>query len=437
MLKIKETIIWRSAPEVGFIALLIIFIGYLIDNNDPLLMHYQFNALMLCLAVVTLYYGIYMGIFMWGIFTVFLFITDSTNPLLKPFLLEKLFFVILFGLFFYNYKKSLRYLKLHNDYLKTRLKEFNSSFFTLKISHDKLESTYISQPTSLQYVLSDLLNRSDHNSIKDSAIDLLNVLEKIFMVKKSMIWEVTDGKLIKLIASNGEVNKTIDRKDKLLEDALLYKNSMYLKDLKDKEQTKYIVVVPYLNDQDEITSVLIIEEIPFLFYKEDVIIKINVIFNYMSMESEKRSLVEKDYIKENQNIENESQNIIDFKSEVIRLKKIKKMFDIDSRIYVLQTKNPYLHELITDYFYKNNNLKVLNQYISIQCEKNYFHFIIFPFTLNSTMSMLTKEFDEIIKILQDTLEKQLGKEAYQDVLTKSIAIEYIDKVWKGFNCVER
>jgi hypothetical protein len=51
--------------------------------------------------------------------------------------------------------------------------------------------------------------------------------------------------------------------------------------------------------------------------------------------------------------------------------------------------------------------------------------------------MLTKEFDEIIKILQDTLEKQLGKEAYQDVLTKSIAIEYIDKVWKGFNCVER
>ena len=437
MLKIKETIIWRSAPEVVFIALLIIFIGYLIDNNDPLLMHYQFNALMLCLAVVTLYYGIYMGIFMWGIFTVFLFITDSANPLLKPFLLEKLFFVILFGLFFYNYKKSLRYLKLHNDYLKTRLKEFNSSFFTLKISHDKLESTYISQPTSLQYVLSDLLNKSNHNSLKDSTVNLLNVLEKIFMVKKSMVWEVSDGKVVQLIASNGEVNKTIDKEDKLLEDALLYKRTMYLKDLKDKEQTKYIVVVPYLNDQDEVTSVLIIEEIPFLFYKEDVIIKVNVIFNYMWMESEKRSLVEKTYIKNNQNIENESQNIIDFKSEVLRLQKIKKMFDIDSRIYVLQTKSHYLHESITDYFYKNSNLKILNQYISIQCEESYFHFIVFPFTLSSTMTMLTKEFEEMIETLQDTLEKQIGKEAYQDILSKSIAIEYMDQVWKGFDCVER
>ena len=437
MLKIKKTNIWRSAPEVGFIALLIIFIGYLIDNNDPLLMHYQFNALMLCLAVVTLYYGIYMGIFMWGIFTVFLFITDNENPLLKPFLLEKLFFVILFGLFFYNYKKSLKYLKLHNNYLKTRLHEFNSSFFTLKISHDKLESTYISQPTSLQYVLSDLLNKSNHNSIKDSAINLLNILEKIFMVKTSMIWEVNNGKLVKLISSNGKVTQTIDRKDKLLEEALLYKKSMYLKDLEDKEQTRYIVVIPYLNYNDEVTSVLIIEEIPFLFYKEDVIIKINVIFNYLWMESEKRSLVEKDYIKENQNIENESQNIIDFKSEIIRLKKIKTMFNIESRIYILQTKSPYLHESITDYFYKNNNLKVLNQYISIQCEENYFHFIIFPFTLASTMSMLTKEFDETIETLQNKLKEQIGKEAYLDVQTKSISIEYIDEIWKGFDCVER
>ena len=437
MIKIKNNILWRNAPEVGIITLLLIFIGYLIDHKDPLLMHYQFNAVILCLAVVTLYYGIYMGIFMWGIFTTFLFIVDCNNPLLKPFLLEKLFFVILFGLFFYNYKKSLRHLKQHNNYLKTRLKEFNSSFFTLKMSHDKLESTYISQPTSLQYLLSDLLNKSSRNSIEDNAHNVLNILEKNFMVKKSMIWEVKSEKAVELIASNGEENQKLDETDKLFEEALLYKKSMYLKDLEDKEQTKYIVVIPYLNNQDEITSILVIEEIPFLFYKEEVIIKINVIFNYMLMESEKRSLVENIYKKANRNIKNESQNIIDFKAEVIRLQEIKNKFSIDSRIYVLETKSPYLHESISDYFYKNNNLKVLNQYISIQCKQTYFHFIIFPFTLASTINMLTKEFDEKIEALQYELEEQLGEEAYRDIQSKTIAIEYIDQIWKGFNCVER
>jgi len=437
MIKIKNNILWRNAPEVGIITLLLIFIGYLIDHKDPLLMHYQFNAVILCLAVVTLYYGIYMGIFMWGIFTTFLFIVDCNNPLLKPFLLEKLFFVILFGLFFYNYKKSLRHLKQHNNYLKTRLKEFNSSFFTLKMSHDKLESTYISQPTSLQYLLSDLLNKSSRNSIEDNAHNVLNILEKNFMVKKSMIWEVKSEKAVELIASNGEENQKLDETDKLFEEALLYKKSMYLKDLEDKEQTKYIVVIPYLNNQDEITSILVIEEIPFLFYKEEVIIKINVIFNYMLMESEKRSLVENIYKKANRNIKNESQNIIDFKAEVIRLQEIKNKFSIDSRIYVLETKSPYLHESISDYFYKNSNLKVLNQYISIQCKQTYFHFIIFPFTLASTINMLTKEFDEKIEALQYELEEQLGEEAYRDIQSKTIAIEYIDQIWKGFNCVER
>jgi hypothetical protein len=307
----------------------------------------------------------------------------------------------------------------------------------LKISHDKLESTYISQPTSLHYVLSDLLDKANHNSIEESATNLLKVLEKNFMVKKSMLCQVKCGEAVSLIASRGEVSGTIDMSDTLLEEALLYKKAMYLKDLKDKEQTKYIFVIPYLNDKEEVTTVLIIEDIPFLFYREDVIVKINVIFHYIWMESEKRALVEKAYREENKDIENETQDIIDFKSEVIRLQKIKNEFGIESRVYALKTESPYLHESISDYFYKDSTLKILNQYISIECKNNYFHFIIFPFTLASTMSTMTKEFDKMIEEFQENLEEHLGGDIYKMVQTKSVGIEYIDHLWKEYSCVER
>jgi hypothetical protein len=79
----------------------------------------------------------------------------------------------------------------------------------------------------------------------------------------------------------------------------------------------------------------------------------------------------------------------------------------------------------------------LNQYISIKCADTYFHFIIFPFTLASTVNMLTKEFEEMIEVLENDLKMHIGQEEYYHIHTKSVAIEYIDQIWKGSDCVER
>ena len=51
--------------EVVIITAIIASIGYFIDKKDPLLIHYHFSFLILWLAIITLFYGLSMGIVMW------------------------------------------------------------------------------------------------------------------------------------------------------------------------------------------------------------------------------------------------------------------------------------------------------------------------------------------------------------------------------------
>lgn len=57
--------------EVTLFTLTIAFVGYLVDHQDPLLIHYPFSFLVLWLAIVTLFYGLAMGLVMWIVFGLF------------------------------------------------------------------------------------------------------------------------------------------------------------------------------------------------------------------------------------------------------------------------------------------------------------------------------------------------------------------------------
>ena len=423
--------------EVGIFIVIIVGVGYIIDRSDPLLIHYKFNLVTLWLTIVTLYYGLRMGLLMWSVFLMILLYINQTDSTLLAYMFENLFFVALFGLFFHNYKKRVTYLSVSNKHLRHQLKELGNSFFTLKVSHDKLESTYISQPSSLRYVLSDLLDRIDYSSVQASGDTLLNVLEKFFMVKSSMLWEVKNSQLSSLLAAHGNIETNIDLKDSLIAEALEQKQAMYLKNLTDKEQTNYIFVVPFLDDSEEVITLLIIQEIPFLFYKEDSLLKINVMFQYLWTELEKRLIIENRREEKEQHSTKEGQDIIDFKSKVIHLQKIEKEFNIESRLYAIWTDSAYLHESISEYFYKNKCLTPLDHYLPIKCKNHYLHFVILSFASSSKLYSFKKDFNMVVEKIEQELEPHLSQENYKKIATKSISIKYFDKLWEEYGCVDR
>jgi len=426
--------------EVIFFAIAIVGIGYYFDDKDALLIHYDFSFLILWLAIVTLFYGLAMGLVMWITFaglTTFLYLED---PIYITVLLENLAFVFLFGLFFSNLHSEIDKSKIQNRYFQLRLKELTSAFFTLKISHDKLESIYITQPASFRFVISEVLESCEHNTPELSAKNSLKVLKKFFAVNSAMIYRVNKGSLIRCFSSIGDIDIKVKKNDKLIEEALSKKRAIYLKDLEEKEQTVYIYAVPFLDKRHKVVALLIVKDIPFLFYNEDTLLKINVVFTYIWTEYKKRASLDRIESKKEENsvsvYENhERQDIVDFKLEVERLTNILNGFKIESRVYAISTDSEHINREIVEFFYLNEELEILDIYISLECNNKYIHFILFPFMSLSTMHQKAKNLDTRINIFEERLKAKLPKKELSFIDTKHVSVKDFSFLLEEYSCV--
>ncbi len=436
-----------QAFEVISFGLIIVAGGYFFDKSDPLLVHYEFSFLILWLAIITLFYGLNMGLLMWTNFAVVSFFTYKNDPVFTSVLLENLFFVFLFGLFFSNLHSEMDKYKVKTNYLQLRLKELTHAFFTLKISHDKLESIYIIQPASFRFVIAEILESSEHNVPTESAKNTLRVLKKFFAVNAAMIWRVKGNVPHHPFASIGDIDEKIDPNDKLIQESILQKRAVYLNDLENKEQTSYLYSIPFMDKRDKVVALLIIKEIPFLFYHEDTLLKINVVFNYIWTEYKKRASLDRivntkeAYIAlENEN--HERQDIVDFKLEVARLNNILNGFNIDSRIYVMSTNNKNLHLEIADFIYSNKILEILDQSIALECGENYVHFILIPFVSNPDMYQKSKELEYALenrlrmRKFDKALEEQLSLKDYESLKKKHTSVRNFNTLLEEFSCAK-
>jgi len=432
-----------QAFEVVLFAMVILGVGYYFDKKDILLIHYDFSFLILWLAIVTLFYGLAMGLVMWITFaglTTFLYLED---PIYITILLENLAFVFLFGLFFSNLHSEIDKSKIQNRYFQLRLKELTSAFFTLKISHDKLESIYITQPASFRFVISEVLESCEHNTPELSAKNSLKVLKKFFSVNSAMIYKVHHGSLGRCFSSIGDIDINVKKDDKLIKEVLSTKRAIYLKDLEEKEQTAYIYAVPFLDKRNKIVALLIVKDIPFLFYNEDTLLKINVVFTYIWTEYKKRASLNK--IESNREKESisiyenhEHQLIVDFKLEVARLINILDGFGIESRIYAISTESAKVDREIHDFIYLNEELDILDQHISLTCNNKYIHFILFPFMSLPSMYQKAKVLDKKlnkIEVFEEGLESNLSQKEFQNLQTKHLSVKNFSSLLEEYSCV--
>jgi len=426
--------------EVVLFTIALVAIGYYVDEKDVLLIHHDFSFLILWLAIVTLFYGLAMGLLMWitfGGITTFLY---GNDPVFATVLLENLAFVFLFGLFFSNLHSEIDRNEIKTKYLKLRLKELTSAFFTLKISHDKLESIYITQPASFRFVISEVLENCEHNTPELSAKNTLKVLKKFFSVNSAMIWRVENNKLKRSFFAIGEIDIHPRSNDKLIEEALSKKKAIYLKDLEDKEQTSYIYAVPFLDKREQVVALLIVKDIPFLFYNEDTLLKINVVFNYIWTEYKKRASIDRIESQRKEkcllgNEAHERQDIVDFKLEVARLTNILDGFNIDSRVYVISTKNDYLYREIKDFLYQNESLEVLDQYIDIKCGEQHIFLILFPFLSTPSIHRKAKDLTDELNTIEEELESQIVEKSDERVRKKHISVKNFNFLLEEYGCV--
>ncbi len=272
MLSISKYIF--SYVETIVITLAYICIGIYFFPKDPLILDSDIPFLSILLIIITLFNGSKHGVVSL-VLVGSIFYLDYHQDMLSLFLSHLLLVLILGQFYHYWYNKNEKSLQ-ESIFTTKRLKELSHAFYALKISHNILEKSYALKPQSLRASIKELENLYFKGKLNYE--DFLNLISKEFHLQGAVIAELKNG-TFKTLASNSKY-KTLNLKDLLVEKTLQSGEASYISQLEELENNLYLAVIPIKNEDDIITNLLAIENMPFLDFNQDTIINISIIFSY-------------------------------------------------------------------------------------------------------------------------------------------------------------
>ena len=282
MVDLKRFLKYRFL-EIFIFFLIYIFIGYFLNKNDPLLLNLKFSPLILLLLLITLFYGLIEGVFLWtfSIFTEFWLYKHLP-------IFENLWFLLLtlmVGFFKYRWQNYIERLEADRDFYKTEVDVMRKTLYLIKLSHDQLEFNYLTRPYSLRNLLKEIRSILLKNDLNIVLEYISTILVQNFRIYKAFLVEYHNNKFSPL-KGIGISSIVLDKENiEILKRAVDSGKIYYLpfKDLKTSfiynEIPKYLAILPV--ETDKKTYLLIIEDINFLFLNEDTLISIYVLLSYI------------------------------------------------------------------------------------------------------------------------------------------------------------
>ena len=263
-----------SYIETIVITLVYISIGIYFFPKDPLILHSDIPFLSILLIVITLFNGSKHGVVSL-VLVGSMFYLDYHQDMLSLFLSHLLLVLILGQFYHYWYNKNEK--SLHESaFTKKRLKELSHAFYALKISHNILEKSYALKPQSLRTSIKELESLYFKDELNYE--DFLNLISKEFHLQGVAIAELKNN-TFNTLASTSK-HKTLNLKDLLVEKTLQSGEASYINQVEDMKNNLYIAIIPIKNEDDIITNLLAIENMPFLEFNQNTIINIAIIFSY-------------------------------------------------------------------------------------------------------------------------------------------------------------
>lgn len=269
--------------EVFFLVLGLYLLGFYLNKEDPLFINSELNFLynLLPIALITLFYGMFVGLFYFAIFTALAYIlypSISYTYFISLFLL-----LLVFSEFWFYWNGKLKEAEIGYNYINQRLKELTTEFALLKLSHEQLEKAYISKPVSLKQLMwdirKDILAGADLYTALKKVFNLILVnydIEEAFLIEKFL------GKSHRLIVSTEDI-QDIDVEDPLIKTAIENQKITYISDLKESEISKYLAAIP-VSIEDEIFYIFVIKRMPFMKLNYETLLVINLLLYYVAME---------------------------------------------------------------------------------------------------------------------------------------------------------
>ncbi|ARG97992.1 hypothetical protein B6N58_10155 [Legionella micdadei] len=293
-------------------------------------------------------------------------------------------------------EKKIRYSEEISTYLQNRIQTTAHAYKVVLFAYQHLEHSLISNPVTLRSSLAELreLLAKGHDKLEPELMyRFLNILASHCGLEATAIFPVENNHVFaQPIASIGFV-KTPSQEDFLIRECIERQAITYIttQQILKEYWGNYLIVAPFLDQNNEVYALLVVQEMPFLKLNMDNLDSIDLFLNYFT---EGNCDVNADKI-----LEKFPDCHVDFANELQRLVKLEKNTKHDSALCAfLFLDNPHREEYI---YVIKNEIRGIDTYWETSKEGQKILLIIMPLSnrlaiesyKNRIVSLLLEKFN--------------------------------------------
>ncbi len=405
-----------SSLESFIITLLFLGIGYWIDSKDPALINSKLNVSLIIVSFITLFHGLMGGLI--SVFTISLilyywypkFAGEAFN---NEVFFQISLFALLLGEFHSAWQRRIGKKLAEAKYLREKLDQLSTAFYSIKISHDQLEKHYILQPITIRSSIGDIkqISRED----KDKSIEVfVKYLAKTFTIVEYGIYNFDDRK--DTMTTIFETTKNlVDKNDLLLKEGMQKRCTIFVSDTSDKikKQTNLLAIIPIIEEEIHIKQLFIIKDMPFMLFNKDILIKISILIFYFF------HLLDKELTIKNLPINLDFLQDIS-KYEFYKLYKLYQKFQLNSSIIIFRITDDYIYKKISKLISKS--ARSLDVFSLKRYKQTFIITVILPFAQIPAAEGFTK------RILEEIEKEKITKHFEKNTIYEYFTLADVDEM---------
>lgn len=267
----RKSVYWKLLETVVVSALFIAAALYF-RSGDPLFITGPFPWILFAPIVMGLFYGLSYGV----IALILVFVTlDYFEPgqLMRTdvasfYLLGCVMVTFICGEFSSYWRDRLIQIKESNRYIQERIDNLSRAYFTVRLSHNRLEKSLINKPvtlrSSLLQIRQDILQHPTPLNT-DTVNHFLALLAQYCSLDKAAMYAVKNNQIQNELLGKIGAGTTLYEDDPLIRECLENYETLYhaINDIADMEKSHYVAVAPLLTSSGKCLALLLIEEISF------------------------------------------------------------------------------------------------------------------------------------------------------------------------------
>lgn len=283
----QQAAAWFSWLEVAVITTLVIVFCQLAKPDDPFFLNSTIAWPVVAPLLISLRYGFFKGVVSAALLLLIIVLwqrlNNDTNNLTPTYAIFIAITSMVAGEFRDTWERRLSRLQESNQYRQLRLDEFTRSFHMLKVSHDRLEQQMAGHSLSLREALINLRkniqgSNQQQNLLSKFSPAVANKIMALFSeygsIQQAAFYQYTEQGIQSEPLSRLGEDITLINDDPLLKHCISTRqvvsiNPELVKKI-NAQHSKYMMCIPFIDSNDRLYAVVVVNSMPFLSFQEPV-----------------------------------------------------------------------------------------------------------------------------------------------------------------------